>query len=85
MCGGWGYVTRVVVSQRCFRPNRKLNHANSPTMAPNQNQRTKHRPEAVAHAEDIKSLRKLMEEVYELEAELQGVSKGKTLQRSGVD
>ena len=33
---------------------------------------TKHRPEAVAHAADIKSLRKLMEEVEELEVELRG-------------
>lgn len=34
--------------------------------------RTKHRPEALAHAEDIKKLRALMEEVYELEDELSG-------------
>lgn len=32
--------------------------------------RTKHRPEAVAHAADIKTLRKLMEEVHDLEHQL---------------
>jgi hypothetical protein len=35
---------------------------------------TKHRPEAVAHAADIKSLRKLMDELEELESELRGTT-----------
>ncbi len=54
-------------------------HADKPTPAPwlsyplIHKLRTKHRPEAVAHAADIKSLRALMEEVYELEGELRGV------------
>jgi hypothetical protein len=36
--------------------------------------RTKHRPEALAHAEDVRKLRKLVDEVMDLELQLQGES-----------